>query len=358
MKKIAFLIHSLGLGGMEKVMSQLAYYFYQKENVELHIILFGKTREVFYSVPENVVIHKPSFKFNNQYRPFYTFKTIYFLRKKIKQIHPDSILSFGEIWNNLVLIALFGIHIPLYISDRSRPGKDLGKLNNFLKKKLYPRASGIIAQTNEAKDFLLKQTNNNNIKVIGNPVSFSFPAKNPEKENIILSVGRLIDTKHYDRLIKIFMNINPPDWKFVIVGDDAQNQKNRSKLEKIIRQNGFEDKIILAGKQKNIEDYYLKSKIFAFTSSSEGFPNVVAEAMSAGLPVVAYNGVAGSKDLVIDGRNGFLVPLFDDEIFEKRLKYLIKDDNLRSRMSSEAKRSITRYDISRVGESFFNFITG
>jgi len=358
MKKIAFLIHSLGLGGMEKVMSQLAYYFCQKENVELHIILFGKTREVFYSVPENVVIHKPSFKFNNQYRPFYTFKTIYFLRKKIKQIHPDSILSFGEIWNNLVLIALFGIHIPLYISDRSRPGKDLGKLNNFLKKKLYPRASGIIAQTNEAKDLLLKQTNNNNIKVIGNPVSFSFPAKNPEKENIILSVGRLIDTKHYDRLIKIFMNINPPDWKFVIVGDDAQNQKNRSKLEKIIRQNGFEDKIILAGKQKNIEDYYLKSKIFAFTSSSEGFPNVVAEAMSAGLPVVAYNGVAGSKDLVIDGRNGFLVPLFDDEIFEKRLKYLIKDDNLRSRMSSEAKRLITRYDISRVGESFFNFITG
>ena len=53
--------------------------------------------------------------------------------------------------------------------------------------------------------------------------------------------------------------------------------------------------------------------------------------MSAGLPVVAYDCIAGPSDMVIDGENGFLIPLFDQSSFKQRLSQLIKDESLRNK---------------------------
>ena len=101
----------------------------------------------------------------------------------------------------------------------------------------------------------------------------------------------------------------------------------------------------------------IKSKIFAFTSSSEGFPNVIGEAMSAGLPVVAYDCIAGPSDMVIDGENGFLIPLFDQSSFKQRLSQLIKDESLRNKMGHCAKTSICRFGEEFITEQYYEVIT-
>jgi hypothetical protein len=80
-----------------------------------------------------------------------------FLRKKVKNIDPDTILSFGEYWNNLVLLSLYGLKYPVYISDRSQPDKDLGRVQNRLRDLLYPKAAGFIAQTSKAKEICLNK---------------------------------------------------------------------------------------------------------------------------------------------------------------------------------------------------------
>ena len=87
-KKICLVIPSLGPGGMERVMSILANYFVNKEKLEVHIILYGKKRQVFYALPEAVIIHKPDFNFDNKWRLWYTFKTLFFL------------LTLGNFFNN------------------------------------------------------------------------------------------------------------------------------------------------------------------------------------------------------------------------------------------------------------------
>jgi glycosyltransferase involved in cell wall biosynthesis len=66
------------------------------------------------------------------------------------------------------------------------------------------------------------------------------------------------------------------------------------------------DKVFLEGEQKEIDPWYHRAKLFAFTSSSEGYPNVVGEALSAGLPVVAYDCIAGPSDMIDDGKTGIL----------------------------------------------------
>ncbi|MDZ7693163.1 MAG: glycosyltransferase [Balneolaceae bacterium] len=325
-------IHSMIPGGMERVTAELAWYFSQKEDIDLHLIIYGKGRTIFYDLPEKLKVHKPSWEFDNNKRLRSTIKSFVFLRKKVNEIAPDSVLSMGERWNNFVLLALLGVRTNVYISDRCQPNKRLSLPHEILRKILYPLASAIIAQTEIAKKIYNDRGYNSNIKVIGNPIR-SIPCEktNSERENIVLSVGRLIETKHHDRLIKIFKQTDTEDWKLVIVGGDAQKQKGMKYLRDLISDYDMGDKVILTGNVSDVEKYYCRSKIFAFTSSSEGFPNVIGEAMSAGLPVITYDCVAGPSEMVEDGVNGYLIEQFNDEEFEKKLQYLMTNNDLRKK---------------------------
>jgi glycosyltransferase involved in cell wall biosynthesis len=358
-KKICLVIPSLQAGGMERVMSELANHFVQFENCEVHLILYGIKRDVFYEISDRIIIHRPSFKFDNNKRFFHTIKTMLFLRKKMKSLNPDAALSFGEYWNNLVLLSTLGTNIPIFVSDRSQPNKSLGKVQDRLRNWLYPKAKGVIAQTKKAKNIYEKMYHHKNITVIGNPIRpiLKSPFTDEGRENIVLMVGRLIASKHQDRLINIFLKINKPDWKLVLVGYDHLKQKHSERLQQIIDENGANERIILAGKQADVEKFYLKSKIFAFTSSSEGFPNVIGEALSAGLPVVSYDCDAGPSDLIEHGRNGFLVPVFDDEGFKIYLDILMSDENKRIEMAKNAILSVAKFSNREIGQKFYRFLT-
>jgi glycosyltransferase involved in cell wall biosynthesis len=153
------------------------------------------------------------------------------------------------------------------------------------------------------------------------------------------------------------LNINNPDWKLVLVGYDHLKQNHSKRLQELIDDNNAGDRIILAGKRLDVEKFYLSSKIFAFTSSSEGFPNVVGEALSAGLPIVSYDCDAGPSDLIEHGRNGFLVPVFDDEQFQLYLKKLMDEETLRIEMSKQAKLSVAKFSNREIGQAFYKFLT-
>jgi len=340
------------------VMSELINYFSDNKNAEVHLILYGIKRDIFYSISNSIKVHRPQFEFNNKIRTAHTIKTLFYLRKKVKEINPDTILSFGELWNNFVLLALSGLSYPVYVSDRCRPNKKLSKFHEVLRAILYPKATGIVAQTEKAKTILSKKFHHSNIKVIGNPIReiVGFNSNGVKKENIILSVGRLIESKHHDRLIDLFLDIEMPRWKLVIVGGDAQRQNGMEKLKRLIRKHQAEDRVCLEGYQKDIESYYIKSKIFAFTSSSEGFPNVIGEALSAGLPVIAFDCVAGPSEMIKDGENGYLVPLFDYETFREKLKKLMENEIIRNRMAENSKRSMRKFSIEKIGDKYFHFI--
>jgi glycosyltransferase involved in cell wall biosynthesis len=355
-KIIVICIHSLKVGGMERVASELANSFEGRQDLKIHIILYGIKRNIFYQLNPGVIIHKPIFEFNNHQRFYSTIKTLLYLRKKIKSIQPDTVLSFGEYWNNLVLLATLGLKTPIYIADRSTPLKNLGTLQNLLRIFLYPKATGLILQTQKAQQVYIKRFKNLDIHVIGNPIS-KLESKNfLQRENYILSVGRLIDTKHHDRLIKIFSKLKHQDWKLLIVGGDVKKQTNKEKLEEQVKTLKLEDQVIFAGNQKDITAFYLKSKIFAFMSSSEGFPNVIGEAMAAGLPVVAYDCMAGPSEIISDGIDGFLIPVFSDILFLEKLELLMKTEKLRNLMGRNGSKNIVKFDSMYISEQFLNVI--
>ena len=337
-------------------MAELATYFVGRKRVELHLLLYGIKRDIFYALPDSVIVHRPLFVFNNKIRIISSLRTLFFLRKKIKTIQPDTILSFGEYWNSFVLLALFDLRFPIYVSDRSQPDKSLGKIHDRLRNWLYPRATGVIAQTHAAKNIYQTLYRHLNMQVIGNPIR-SIQEKKIERENIVLMVGRLIRSKNQDRLIELFSKINMPEWRLMLVGYDHLKQDNRVRLVQMVSDLKLEKRVVFAGKQADVDEYYLRSKIFAFTSTSEGFPNVIGEAMAAGLPLVAFDCMAGPADMVEDGKSGFLIPLGDLELFQNQLEVLMKDSAMRAQFGEYAKGSIGRFAVDNIGEKYFEFIT-
>lgn len=355
--RICCVIPSLQPGGMERVMSVLANGFAFFCDVEVHLILYGSDRSVFYQIEPNIQIHIPKFEFNKQRRTWCTWRTIRFLRRTIHEINPSTVLSFGSMWNSLVLLSCVGIKNPVFISDRGTPLRYTTGIHAKLKNILYPTAAGIVVQTKYAEEVYRKRFRQKNYCVIGNPIRETIIPEQNQRENIIVSVGRLIGTKNFDRLIKIFEEIGNKDWKLVIIGGDADGQHHLEELQTQRDNSPMKDNIVLAGTQKNVESYLLKAKIFAFTSSEEGFPNAIGEAMSAGLPVVSYDCITGPSEMIEDGKNGYLTEVFDDAKFKNRLETLMNDEDLRAEMGRTAKESIKQFSEEKIIEKFYQFIT-
>ncbi len=353
--RLCLVIPSLQVGGMERVMSELAGYLDTKRAIEVHLLLYGITREIFYPVPDRVLIHKPEFEFNNRHRLVSTWKTLLFLRRTVKKIDPQCILSFGEYWNSFVILALLGLSFPIYISDRCSPEKKFSRFHTFLRNILYPRTNGIIVQTENARQIYEDKFRKATVTVIGNPIR-QIGSGVKVRENVILSVGRLIKSKNFDRLIQLFESLNRPDWKLVIIGGDALKQDVSANLHELIRSRGLETRVVLAGYQSDIDGYYMKSGIFALASESEGFPNVIGEAMSAGLPVVAFDCVAGPSEMITDGLNGYLIPLNDYTLFRDRLLQLIDDRSLCERLGTQARIDIQKFSVGEIGARYLKTI--
>lgn len=337
-------------------MAALANEFASRIDLNVHLIVYGRSRERFYEVGKNVRLIQPTFEFNNNVRIVSTVRTLAFLRRTIRQNKIDVLLSFGERWNSFVMLACLGLNSRIYLSDRSSPNRDIGFLQSRLRRLLYPKANGLIAQTKSYAKMAQSSCLNDRVLVVPNPIVGRAVVPEESRKDTVLTVGRLVATKHHDRLIRIFASLPDKKWNLVIVGDDAQKQRNLAKLIRLTEELGVSDRVRFVGTQANVESFYDQAKIFAFTSSSEGFPNVIAEALSSGLPVVSYDCVAGPADLITDGENGFLVRQFDDEAFCDRLTQLMVDKRMRIRMSAYAQASVSRLSPENIASQVLDFM--
>lgn len=345
--KILIFIPTLRTGGAERVASILANNWIKRDDIKVTICLLYK-EGMSYEVSDKIKI----ISIDEQFKSVTKFSIIFQLRKVIKSENPNCIQSFLTEYNIICLLSTLGLNKNIYVSDRANPLVHRGFIVENLRKLLYPLAKGIIAQTTLAKEVLFKNLNHSNIRVINNPtrIPVLVPAK---KQKIILNVGRLIPEKGQEELINAFKEAElPQEWKLQIVGDGPLKEQLSNKIINENIQN-----VELMGQSDNVEHYYNQSSIFAFTSSSEGYPNAIAEAMSYGLPVVSYNCEAGPRDLIKHSESGFLVNVHNTESFVKYLSLLVNDDDLRDTMGNAGREKIKSNSESNISETWLNFIT-
>jgi len=353
--KICLVIPDLQKGGMERVMSELANYFSEKKDAEVCIVLLTKQEqsEVFYKISDRVVIYEPTFEFSKKSRFLSTVRTLFFLRKTISRINPCTILSFGETYNSFVLLSTLFQGRRVFVSDRSKPDKSWGFLQENLRRLLYPTSAGIIAQTTYAKEFQTKEIGHKNITVIPNPVR-KIQYNGLHRKNVVLYVGRLFNTKRLDLLLNIFSKCDNDGWELWLVGKSEGEEE--TELRKIANSLHIIDKVKFWGKQEDVDSFYSTAEIFAFTSVSEGLPNVLLEAMAAGLACISFDCIAGPSDLITDGESGFLIKTYDIDDYVMKLNLLMKDSQLREKFSINARTRSKNFDIKIIGDKFYDFL--
>lgn len=354
---IAFITPSLGYGGKERVLSKLINYCHSMGDT-VHVIMYAKERVVCFPIDGEIKIHIPDFDFKKN-ETIFAIKSLRFIRKTVKDNKIDTIVSFEEKWNRFALLALVGVKVRRVISNRNNPYRYYGFIDDKLAKWLYPQVDVLVAQTKIAKETYEKRYRLKKCVVIGNPIDqIDYNEDDLERENIVVCVARLMISKNHDRLVNIFSKTKNEGWKLVLVGGAFGKEDLSIKLKKQVAELGLDDRVVFAGASKDVNSFLLKSKIFAFTSDHEGFPNSIGEAMAAGLPVVSYDCVAGPSDMIDDGISGYLVPVFDDDLFVKRLNYLMTHESERREMGEAAKEKIKQFDTEQICTKFYNIIKG
>ncbi len=350
--KICLFSASLEQGGAERVMSVLANEFVQLGHDVVIITLVD--RPIFFDLDKRIKVSCLNFENSGPVqRILNQLKTVKSLKDFLLSEKPDVLLSFMVKYNILAILAAKNTGVKVFVSDRSNPLKELPFVQSFLRKKLYPKATGIISQTSLAKKVMEDIVGPiNNIKIILNPIP-SFIKENLPKEKIIISVGRLVKLKGHDYLLRAFSKSMQKGWRLVILGEGPEMDN----LKNIANQLNISDKVTLPGAVKNVNSWLEKSSIFAFTSSSEGFPNALAEAMVAGLPCISFDCNAGPRDL-INKENGFLIPEGDENLLAKNLKDLMLNDDLRTTIGKKAQEIAKTLNNSAISKEYLNFFEG
>jgi glycosyltransferase involved in cell wall biosynthesis len=188
------------------------------------------------------------------------------------------------------------------------------------------------------------------VHVIPNASRASVLTNWSERKNVIVAAGRLTHQKGYDRLIDAFVPVARahPDWELHIYGKGP----DRRVLQKMINERGIGHQAHLMGWTDRLDLVLSEAAIFALSSRYEGLPLVGIEAMSKGLPMVAFDCPRGPRELVRDEQNGYLVANGDLPAFSTALERLVLDAELRGAMGKGALEDALQYQIPRVGEQW------
>ncbi len=277
------------------------------------------------------------------------FKRIRLLRKALRRLPLDVIVSFTDRTNVSTLLATCGLGIPIVISERIDPRQhDIGAVWSTLRRLVYRRAAALVVQTDRVRAWAETHVPPARVHVIGNPLrAITTPLVAADaRPNTIAAVGRLVSQKGFDVLLHAFSLVkqNHPAWRLVISGEGPL----RALLESQIAELDLAASVSLTGRTSSVTDVLADAAVFVLSSRYEGFPNVLLEAMASGCACVATDCDSGPADLLQDGHVGLLVPVNDPCALAEAIMRLVTDPNYRTHLGDAARASTQRFSLNRI----------
>lgn len=263
------------------------------------------------------------------------------------------VISFQNSIVSILLCRLLGIKVIARVANHPNivnvDGTLMTKISNFLKNYIYRYATLVITNSQITSKQIAINTKANT-KTIYNP-SFSNKIVEMSNEQIdderflnikakkIISVGRLVNQKNFELLIRAFkVVLESIDAHLIIIGEGEK----RDKLVKQIEELNLSNKVYLAGFKINPHNYVKNSDLFVLSSLYEGLPNSLIEAIAVDTPAIATNCLSGPSEILLDGEGGDLVEVGN---VGQLSKSIIK--NLSDREYSKAKQKIAFEHLNR-----------
>ena len=232
----------------------------------------------------------------------------------------------------------------------------LNEKKRFRAKRLIKRyASKLVVLTEEDRakhieaynlspDFVVTMPNPCLSEVMNN---YSFSQKT------FLSVGRLAPPKKISALLNAWAIIQDYclDWQLVIVGKGELEEELKTQASKLNLH-----RVDFTGHTDHVEEYYRKASCFVLSSEYEGFPMVILEAQSYGIPVIAFDCKTGPRGLISDGRNGYLIEAGNVEKLAEKMLLFTKSEENACYMSENAVKDVQTYNLSSITKKWRHLI--
>jgi len=310
---------ALVAGGAEKVMLLLAESFIARD-IEVDLVVTTSRGELRDRVPSGVrIVSLGASRIALSLLPL----SKYMLRER-----PVVILSAMTPANCIAQLArlLSRCKSRLYVVEHTNINRYASEVSSIeikvlmrLVRWLYKQTDGVIAVSHGAAKSLSKATKmaETSIHVIYNPVISAemFEKANKPKElalpgsttlPLIVTAGRLSEAKDHQTLIEAFVLLQQKlRAQLCILGEGP----NRKQLEKLILDNGLEKNVFLVGYVENPYPYFNDADVFVLSSTREGLPTVLIEALAMKLPVVSTDCPSGPREVLNNGDYGALVPV-------------------------------------------------
>ena len=348
-RKIALVVYSLGMGGAEKVVSDLSFQFAKQHDVTL--ILFDGSRMYYPYAGELIDIHCPS-KHGFLAKVFNFLDRANQLRRIFKIKRFDTIISVMEHANFPSILA----SRLTIAANHCNPERNFSRFDWLFARWLYPRAKKVVAVSREGMRIFQQHLNLKNLDCLYNPVNLyrirQLAQERPAvtlDEPYIVAAGRLSPEKNFTSLLDAYAQSQAREsFKLLILGEGSE----RATLEQHIKDKGLEQRVILPGFMRNPYPYIHKSRCLVLSSLHEGFPVILIEALGLGRPVISTDCETGPREIIVQGENGLLVPINDVAALSDALDRVCLDDALHAHFQDNAIPSVEYLDIEKVAEQW------
>jgi len=372
MTRVAFTIGSLGIGGAERHVVELANHL-ARRGFAAHVICFrsgGPFEGQLDRRVETLVLNKRA---GND--PLLVARLARVLRSRGVQILHS--LNWGTYLESVLAAKVSGVPVRIHAQRGMERGNFEG-ISNFRRRARYlsmrfgaNAVARIITVSQEIRRWVVEEWKAPPEKVLLIPNGVPLPTWTARPEErarlrrelglgeeslLVLAVGRLSPVKNYPLLLRAAAELArmAPLARVLIARDGPE----RPALEEMRRELRLEERVFFLGWRRDVRELLSMVDLYVLSSRSEGSPQALLEAMAAGLPTVA-TAVGGCEEIVVHGRTGLLVPPDDAHGLALALASLLDDRRGRRAMGEESRSRVrSRYSSSAMLDTYESLYQG
>ncbi len=348
--KIIFTIKCINLiGGSEHSTIDVANGLVARGH-DVHIISFiGGGNRPHFMVDKRIQIHYLAPQKDKYPAIIRDIRRIIKLRELYAQLQPDVVVIVGTTRSLVNVPAARGYKT---IAWEYFSVDHMAQITSKLSRRFSAKHSdAIVTLSQYDADIYLKKWAAKRAVVIPNPLTLRNPQISNLQNKIVLALGRMTRVKGYDMLLDAWKQVKHTDWVLHMVGDGGE----RNTLERKVQKEDIQ-RVKFFPATSDVAPHYKEASIFVLSSRSEAFGNVITEAMSSGVPVVAFDCGAGPREIVQHNRTGLLVPPNNVSLLAQALDELMGDANRLTTMGAASLDRVRIYDLDCIMLQWENLI--